>query len=438
MSLVQKHRLKYYLLFICLTLAFGAAQGNNEFVFMFDGSQFDESELEEINSLLMSDDSFLTVSSEINSSDEAEQVFGQLSLFDIFGSIPTDVSKLVKFFSGECKNQVFGIFQSQSSEVTSQEIAENMGNLVSGDVLFSDKRYAIGTQGNGTAEAVSIDDFLSYISVDVSDDTRGSGVIIAVIDSGVTQIDGSPPIMAESLDLIDVDIEIEDKDSSGHGTIITRIANSVAPSADMLSITACVEGICFVDRVIFGMCHAATLASLNERKLVINLSMSDELNQQNGVLADALTKRLATGITIVTSVGNFGNPCVSESDFDSCFPAKFNILGEADGLITTASLARINGNFVPADVRVNGDYIDVAALGENLVVDGFIFSGSSFAAPWVSGVAALILATDPNLTNTKAEECIKRFAVSIGDSQFVGLGRIDVSNLISENGTNCQ
>ncbi len=67
-----------------------------------------------------------------------------------------------------------------------------------------------------------------------------------------------------------------------------------------------------------------------------------------------------------------------------------------------------------------------------------LFSGTSFAAPQVAGLAALILSVNSNLTGSQVRDIIRNSSDKIGGkpyiggrNEFFGYGRINIANAVS-------
>lgn len=123
----------------------------------------------------------------------------------------------------------------------------------------------------------------------------------------------------------------------------------------------------------------------------------------------AINDAVAAGVTVVVAAGN------EASDAGNSFPAS------CDNVITVAA-SDYNGDLVRRYSNFGAD-VDVMAPGGDLQADdnndgnpdgvlstvegGYAFyNGTSMAAPHVAGVAALLLAQDPNLTPQRVEELI--------------------------------
>jgi hypothetical protein len=86
-----------------------------------------------------------------------------------------------------------------------------------------------------------------------------------------------------------------------------------------------------------------------------------------------------------------------------------------------------------------GDYIDIAAPGAAIVStakgDYVALSGTSMAAGFVAGAAALLFAAEPRITNAQVRDILLRTATDIGDpgrDQTFGVGFLNLVAALAE------
>jgi PKD repeat protein len=155
---------------------------------------------------------------------------------------------------------------------------------------------------------------------------------------------------------------------------------------------------------------------------VINCSWGSETYSQTGlaVIQDAIN----AGITVVAAAGNFNNSVVQ-------FPAGY------DGVIAV-------GASTSSDTRSSfsnyGTWVDVSAPGSLIWSlapnNGYqVKNGTSFAAPLVSALAALLKSNNPNLSPAEVQACIQGAAddISFLNPDFnglIGAGRINAYEAI--------
>ncbi|MGB7983296.1 MAG: S8 family serine peptidase [Candidatus Nanopelagicales bacterium] len=244
--------------------------------------------------------------------------------------------------------------------------------------------------------------------------SKGAGVVVAVVDTGVDAT--HPDLAGRVLREIDLLPKINaTPEQTGHGTgVASLIAGAlngvgmagVAPQASILPVSA-------LDPAGQGDTSTvarAIIAAADAGARVINLSLGGP--GRDPVLDKACTYAFSKGAVVVAAAGNsyqWGN----EVQYPAASP---NVLG-------VASVDR-TGN--PSYFSNTGPHIDLAAPGEAIwaATPGGRYgleSGTSFAAPHVSGALALVLAANPRLTSAQASAAVKTTAVD----DISGNGRDD-------------
>ena len=240
--------------------------------------------------------------------------------------------------------------------------------------------------------------------------TTGQGVIVAVVDSG----SGPHPDLAENLlpgrSIIGT-VESQDGkdiDASGHGThvagIIAAVANNgiggsgVAPNAKILPVQVLDQaGQGDARDVAAGVRFAA-----DNGARVINLSLGGATESSS--LTQAITYANDKGVLVVAAAGNGGAADKPK------WPASLDLT------LAVTAVDQAN-NATSFDQR--GDYIDLSAPGANIVStakgDYVTLSGTSMAAGFVAGAAALLFAAEPRVTNAQVRDILLRTATDIGE-----------------------
>ena len=235
-------------------------------------------------------------------------------------------------------------------------------------------------------------------------DTKGEGVKIAVLDTGIDT--NHPAFKGAILNTQDFTGEgIEDR--NGHGThcagiIAARLAEQrfegLAPKAKLLIGKV-------LDRE--GRGEVASIASginwaVQNQVDIISISFGG-LSSDN-LLHRAIHYALAEGVFVICSAGNYG----------SRYRSNIGYPGRYGGVITVAAHDEF-GNPISSSSR--GGELDFIAPGDNIFStykDGSyaILSGTSMAAPWVAGLAALIQAkhkqSDYNHTPLENNEDLRK------------------------------
>jgi serine protease AprX len=271
----------------------------------------------------------------------------------------------------------------------------------------------------------------------------GAGVDVAVIDTGVSPVDGlSAPgklIYGPDLSFESQSDAYRNLDTNGHGTFMAGIIAGrgsgavtgsyagdstnflgVAPDARILSVKVGVaDGGVDVSQVIAAVDWVVQHRNDNGMNIrVLNLSYGTDSLQSYLVdpLAFAVEQAWKAGIFVVTATGNAGYAFKTGTLTNPAFDPKIFAVGASDSMgtatqadDTVASFSSTGSNQRTPDVvapgahlvslRVPGSYID-QTFGSTGVVTSSLFrgSGTSEAAAFVSGAAALVIQQRPTIS----------------------------------------
>jgi type VII secretion-associated serine protease mycosin len=222
--------------------------------------------------------------------------------------------------------------------------------------------------------------------------TTGSGVVVAVLDTGV---DAAHPQLAGRVlagsDMVRTGSA--NTDCHGHGTFVAGIIaagqisgvpfTGVAPGATVLPIReADSTGSAPVSNLARGIRVAADLGAR-----IINVSVVTSANDAS--LHDAVRYAVGRGAVVVAAAGNdFGNGDPHQ------YPASFPEVLAVGAIDANGARAAFSDTGAIGVVAPGTDLVSIGAGGAGLVAG----SGTSYAAPFVSGVAALVAAYHPELT----------------------------------------
>ena len=258
------------------------------------------------------------------------------------------------------------------------------------------------------------------------DSTLGSGVRIAIVDSGadVRHEDLKRKIVRQR-DLVNGGATVEDP--LEHGTHVAGIAAAETDNAAgvaggcpncalLIAKVLDAEGLGTADDVAAGIIWGAD----NGAK-VVNLSLGDRGNSR--VVRDAVDYATSKGAVVVAAAGNLDsrNPKATP-----IYPAAYP---------NAIAVAATNQKDQRPGFSNYGDWVDVAAPGVSILstVPGgyYSFSGTSVAAPHVSALAGLLASR--GLAPPDIEKRIFNTAVDLGDAgrdPYYGHGRIDAGRAV--------
>ncbi|MFF9911297.1 type VII secretion-associated serine protease mycosin [Streptomyces sp. NPDC013457] len=272
-------------------------------------------------------------------------------------------------------------------------------------------------------------------------DTKGKGIRVAVIDTGVDDVN---PQLKTAVDAkAGKDYLKPDKNSSGaendrrgktdgtvdevgHGTKVAGIIAArpragtgfvgIAPEATIIPIRQNDEkNSGKSDTMAQAIDHAVAKGAH-----VINISQdTTQALSSDSSMARAVARALAEDIVVVASAGNDGMDGKLKNTYPAAFP----------GVLAVASSDRNNER---AEFSQSGTFVGVAAPGVDMVstVPGggqCVDNGTSFSAPYVSGVAALLRAKHPEWKPAQIVARIEQTAVRSvnGRDNHVGWGVVD-------------
>ncbi|MEL6474695.1 MAG: S8 family peptidase [Pseudomonadota bacterium] len=273
----------------------------------------------------------------------------------------------------------------------------------------------------------------------------GQGIRVAVIDTGVEA--DHPDLQGQVVSTFDINASSRsagDIDQEGHATLVAGVAaarkddsgvHGVAFGSEIISIRADDPGSCgapdandqsgcsYFDS---DLVQAIDLA-VSEGADIINLSLGGEIDNDPS-LENAIRNAASAGVLFVISAGNEAAPATTDSS-GNIQPATGQspnepafIAGQAASLGRVVAVGSIDESGVISDFSnragANAQSFYMLAPGEGVVSTGpdddvvfpgdsqndadsigdfYRVSGTSFAAPHVSGALALLLQTFPNL-----------------------------------------
>ena len=219
--------------------------------------------------------------------------------------------------------------------------------------------------------------------------SRGAGVRVAVIDSGIDaahpavgQVAGGVALVYDPASPDQVRAtEGPHEDLFGHGTACAGIIRSLAPEAQLYSVR--VLGARLTGK---GTVFAAGLRwAIANRMQVVNLSLSTGKRDYFAVFHELVDEAYFAKVMLVCAVNNVAGPTYP-SQYASVFSVAAN---------EATDPYRYDYNPAPpVEFGAPGIDIEVPWLGGSTIKA----TGNSFAAPHIAGLCALILSKHPELT----------------------------------------
>jgi subtilisin family serine protease len=285
--------------------------------------------------------------------------------------------------------------------------------------------------------------------------TTGKGIVAAVIDSGVDQNSAE---FAGKISNLSADLAGSRglQDEGGHGTAVSSVllgakndigTHGVALGATLLVARTDTPGSCTAttgadagcshndNNIARGVDLAVTAGAR-----VINMSLGG--SPANANLRAAIGRATAAGIIIVISAGNDGvtNPGAAANPD---MLAQIATDPVARGLVLIAGATTSTKTLADFSNKAgNGSAYYLTALGVDVLANNqsgraYLWSGTSFSAPVVSGAVALLAQAFPNLTGAQIVDLLLRTTTDLGvagvDATY-GHGELNLAKAFSPQG----
>ena len=267
--------------------------------------------------------------------------------------------------------------------------------------------------------------------------TLQESVKVAVIDSGIEiqHLDLSGRIAPGGKGFLNGNIVDTINDTEGHGTAGAGVIAAQTENGIGIAGVAGTTSVYVLPLKIFwdsGSCYTSDIINaldyaISQNVDVINLSLGS--TQYSQLEAEAIQRALNAGIVVVASAGNNGDlPTAGQYSY----PASY------DGVVSVGSISE--NNCVSYFSNYN-DKVTVVAPGENILATSLNntyenHSGTSFSAPIVSGIAAVLLGENPTNTPEQIKTSLESSATDLGDigrDDFYGSGSVNFNNSLGEN-----
>jgi serine protease AprX len=283
---------------------------------------------------------------------------------------------------------------------------------------------------------------------------------IAIVDSGVQSRSDFGSRIVASVNLSTLDGNTSTDDQRGHGTFVAGIAAGAAPDLAGAAPGAPIVSIKVMDSN--GQAKTSDVISACQWILdhkgqynikVANFSMhsSYSTNSYRDPLDQAVERLWFNGVTVVAAAGNYGTSATSPSgvlyspgnDPFVITVGAVDLGGSSkakdDAIAPWSAWGYTEDGFYKPDIAAPGRYmvgpipagstIAQQKSGSLVGSDRIQLSGTSFAAPVVSGTVAQMLVRHPSWTPDQIKGALMRTArkVTVGNPKSAGLGELTAS-----------
>jgi subtilisin family serine protease len=246
-----------------------------------------------------------------------------------------------------------------------------------------------------------------------------SSVTIAISDQNV---DVNHP---ELLDQV-VYYDVSNNTSTSHGTAVALIAGGSTNNSLLHSHIGYNSSL-----AIYQMNYNEVIAASYAGHRVINLSWTSGCEYSQYV-QDIVDEVYENGTFIVAAAGN-GSTCGGSESL--VYPASCDHVFSVTSIGPNDNHERIEGN--SSSTHQHNEMVDLSAPGYDLTISpatnwNVVGSGTSYAAPFVSGTVGLILDVNPCLSNDDIEYILKTSSenIDVENPNYVGMigtGRLDAA-----------
>jgi serine protease len=269
------------------------------------------------------------------------------------------------------------------------------------------------------------------------DRTRGKGITVAVIDTGISAVpDLSKTKFTDGYDF--VNDQIEAKDDNGHGT---HVAGTIAQSTNnSFGVAGVAYEATLMPLKVLSSSGGGTVADIAEairfaadhKADVINMSLGG--GGESNLMKDAIDYAHSKGVVIVAAAGNSARNAAE-------YPARYpHVIGVA-ALDPAGNKTPYSNYGAGVDISAPGGLITGDDKSGGVLQNTFnpqtgesifeAYQGTSMAAPHVAGVAALIKAS--GVTNPdEIETVLKKSALPVTDDNLnhYGAGKLNAAEAV--------
>ena len=237
----------------------------------------------------------------------------------------------------------------------------------------------------------------------------GAGVKVGIIDTGIAQHDDL--VIAGGANFVDTASSYTD--DNGHGT---HVAGTVAALDNGLGVIGVAPDVQLYAIKVLNSSGSGTLSdiiegidfAISEQLDIINMSLGTSTDSP--ALHTAVDTAYSSGILVVASAGNSGKRVITVDNVG--YPAKYE---------SAIAVAATDVNNLRATFSSTGPAVEVAAPGvyvrSTYLNNSYAtMSGTSMAAPHVTGHLALMIQAFPNKTPLEIRALLQLYVLDLGSA----------------------
>jgi subtilisin family serine protease len=274
---------------------------------------------------------------------------------------------------------------------------------------------------------------------------RGEGIRIAILDTGIDP--GHPSLKDNVKASRNFTDSNSNRDEQGHGTMVAGIIAASGEPGTIIGVAPKSE--LYIGKVLRNLNGGKKEALINgiewamgktvgggekiDKVDIINLSLTAEETDQD--LHDTIKEAVSKGMFVICAAGNKGAGVE--------FPARYKESIAVGAVNKARTRLKLSASGPELDFVARGDLVESTFPTDFAGSTGFsVNSGTSLAAPFVTGVSALALAKhrsmgdDPQITNPEElKEHLRKIAIDLPPKCFdpdTGFGLIDPKSIKDE------
>ncbi|ANF96438.1 S8 family peptidase [Paenibacillus bovis] len=257
----------------------------------------------------------------------------------------------------------------------------------------------------------------------------GKGVKVAILDTGIS----AHPELKIAGGASVVNYTSSYADDNGHGTFIAGVIGAQDNGSGLIGEApdAQIYGVKILDSKGNGSTEDLAKGinwAIQNRMDIVNMSIA--FPQNSPAVEQMINAAEAKGILLIAAAGNKGTADASTDTIE--YPAK-----AADQVIAVTA---VDDTLQRASFSASGPEADVAAPGVSIVSTASngkyeLRNGTSVAAPFVTGMAAVLKQAHPELTNAQLRAAIEKSSIDLGQpgkDNLYGYGMISFNHLFDQ------